>query len=189
MQVAGFWNPFVTGVQIIGTTAEQAAYVAPIEGQQWYDSTLENIDWYTGSAWTKGVPLGASTVWTPGLDQAGARATSAAVGRYSIIGNRCFVDFAVTCNAAGSAGSAILITGIPAALQFFVTGLSGGNKAQGSAVILDTGNTLYSVATCFASASTFAFQGYNTNAFMGQNVSFALAAGDHIEGNASWFLR
>lgn len=77
--VSGFWNPFITGVQIVSATTP----TSPAEGQQWYDSTLGRVLWHNGTDFLRGVAVEATgrtgVTWTRNTNQAVADSTNVAV--------------------------------------------------------------------------------------------------------------
>lgn len=95
---------------------------------------------------------GAATTFTPTLTQGVAVTTSAATGRYIIIGKLAIVTFNMTASASGTAGSAIVVGGIPGAVA---PQSSGGATALYVGVWGDTlsGNNRSGVAY-FQTAST-----------------------------------
>lgn len=119
------------------------------------------------------------TSWTPGLSQSGAVATSSASGDYIQLGTLVIARFALTASAAGTAGNAITVTGLPATAD-------ASGYAVGSARLSDVGTAIYGCVAYLASTTTLTFFGDNDLGALGQNPSFALASGDVITGTVTY---
>lgn len=61
--VGGFWNPDSTSLQVVGSAFPSS----PSEGQQFFDTAVDWVYWWNGSAWVVGLNLGAWISYTPTL--------------------------------------------------------------------------------------------------------------------------
>lgn len=126
--------------------------------------------------------------WTPGVSQAGARTVSGAVGESRVFGKFAHVKVSVTVTNAGTAGNAIQITGVPAALAAAATGIG---HPIGTMMFFDqSASAFYSGVAVFTSATTIEAlrDGAAGFAVIGVDPSIALAANDIISGTFTYRL-
>jgi hypothetical protein len=163
----------------------------PYEGQLYVDTTNNQLQVYSGSAWLPVGPYGTWTTFTPQLTQSANVTSSIAVGRYLVIGKMCMLHIRNVASASGSAGSAIQITNVPAAIAPLKTGAPNSTtdcSAVGSGYVLDSGTSFYAGVGYFHSST--AIRWYDASAAAGTeigfNPSFALASGDAV-GIDIWY--
>lgn len=124
--------------------------------------------------------------WTPVLSQNGVRTKTIEVARYTVIGNTVCLNVQMTCTDAGTAGSAIVISGLPAGLQ--PKAPYSQVRVIGSGVVLDVSVAYYAASVAAAAADDLRFVGYNVANAIGIAPSFALASGDIIGFQAMYEL-
>jgi hypothetical protein len=130
-------------------------------------------------AWAGPVDLAAWTAFTPELRQNGVVVPSTInAARYAIVGKTAFGQVRLTCNAAGTVGTDITISGIPAAIAPRLTNTF--TAACGSGEILDSGTSFYVGIAIAMSATAIGLQAHSTTGKIGSQPSFALANGDEI---------
>ena len=125
------------------------------------------------------VPAPVVTTWVPQLYQNGNRTSTVVYSRYYVLGKYAFVQVKLTCTAVGTAGNAVTVTGIPAAIapvNFDATLLA----ACGSGIVRRAAITNYDCTLSAASATDFQFITGANNGQVGVLPNFALANTDTI---------
>lgn len=120
---------------------------------------------------------GAWTDFTPGVTQSSALTVSVVFARYAIFGKTAIVQMQISISSAGSAGSAVVVTGIPAAIQPKQTGTE---VVCGSAVYLDSGTSYYNGHAIAASSTTMKLLVGERADYLGSSPNIAAASGDKV---------
>lgn len=179
-------GPVASDWTTVGNTADRpSGNGLPYDGQVFSNTQLDGIDVYEASsaAWLSAT-LRAGT-FTPQAYQNGNVSSSTAVGRYFLFGKLCFMHIRNVVSAAGSAGNAIQINNIPAAIAPLKTGQPNGpgdTSGVNVGYVLDNGSQYYPAHAYFTSSTTLSFYGVDvtTGLNIGVTPSFALASGDAI---------
>lgn len=172
--VTGFWNPYITSTQIIGTTTERNA-ASPLEGQQWYDTTLNQPYWWNGSAWVPGPPDN-WTAFTPSLTP-WVLNNGTLTGAYAKVGRTVNFKLELTVGSTTTFGTGVVFTGLP-----FTSDASW----WGTGMTLDTSAGVWAPCLWNTGASTnitpYALTSVNqmNNGGMTTTVPFTWAVGDYI---------
>jgi hypothetical protein len=163
---------------LVDTTS---SYAAPGVYQQ-----MEPVRLYN----TFGSPLipvaqGSWTAWTPGITQPGAVTFTTTYCEYLVIGKMAFVQARLAVTSAGTAGTGIVITGIPAGLEH----AQGTNyTALGQCFIIDSSaGAFYPGIVRLPTTNTIDFvDATGGGSLIGATPNFALASGDTIMFAANW---
>jgi len=86
--------------------ATSVGHIAYLEDVQAYYGTR-------GTTWSELFRLGAWTTWTPAFNQNGVKATTNVDSKYARLGRAVLIRADATCTAAGTAGNAVVISGLP----------------------------------------------------------------------------
>jgi len=145
----------------------------------------QDVDWLKQiiRAWDlDGVPQDFRAItraWVPVTHQNGVRSNTVTFARYAIVGKLAVVQAEVVLTQAGSAGSIITVSGLPAAIQHVNANASIGSVC-GSFKYDDTGTANYSgVAVALSADSTaFVVETGSGGGWLGIAPSLATANGD-----------
>ncbi len=175
--------------------ARSSAISSPVEGMVSHLNDTNCLGVYSGAAWSSigpahGVPLS----WTPVVQQGAGVAATINWAVYSRLGRWVFAQFHLSMTAGGSAGSAIIIGGIPVTAGG--TGFGVLNLGNCSIVDASDSNRVYPGQFNLESSTTLSLHGLSGGSAgdvqprMGEtsNDSFAvaLASGDTISGTFNY---
>jgi hypothetical protein len=170
--VTSSWtNPSAGGILDLATGA--------VLQESWTDGVASNLLWLGGTT-------GAWTAFTPTLTQSAGVAVTVANARYMILaGKTAIVQIQLAVTGSGTAGSAIVLGSIPAALAPRISGI-----LCGYFWYADTGTAYYVGATRMESTTTARFYVHNAAASspLGTTPSFGAANGDSFEVNMQYEL-
>lgn len=121
--------------------------------------------------------------WTPTVTQSVSVAATIIYARYITIGRLVLVECRLAITGTGTAGNAILVDGIPAA----IAPVHSGNQAdaRGTFIIFDASVGWYTGSLYPNSNSNIAFK-IDGGTIVGINPNFALANTDRIGFSAAW---
>jgi len=117
--------------------------------------------------------------WTPAIAQNGARTVTITYAKYWRTGGLCYVECNVTITNAGTAGNAIILSGLPIAP--ITTGL-----CVGTFMYTDAGTSLYVGAAYLQGVNDMEFYAHNLGSALGIAPSFATANTDVLRVSAFW---
>ena len=121
--------------------------------------------------------------WTPTITQSGNVTVTVNYARYVVLAQSVIVRAKLTVTGSGTAGNAVVIGGIPTAIQ---PANSGGLSIIGIGNIQDSGTAQYVGALWANTASDWRLIAHNQTNFVGVTPSFALANGDIIGFQAAY---
>lgn len=172
-------SPITTSGTLAVSKASQAAnqvYAGPASGAAAQPGFRALVPADLGGAWTS---------FTPGLDQNGARSATVVVARYAIFGKLAVVRVSLNVTGAGSAGSVVILTGIPAAIAPLDVSFT---RPVGQFVYYDTGTAYYVGAVIQVAPTQLKFLTDGRADYLGASPSFATANGDELHLTACWEL-
>mgnify|MGYP007071580961 CR=1 FL=1 len=129
----------------------------------------------------------AATAWTaftPTLTQSGSVTLTVNYARYRAVGKVANLQVMVTATGAGTVSNAVILGGIPSAVEPLQTGAS---RSVGSALVVDASTSVHYQANIITFSSTtmrFIASGY-TN-YWGVDPAIALANGDSISFSVTY---
>lgn len=116
--------------------------------------------------------------WTPTVTQSGLVSTTISYARYVTNGNIVAVLALINITGTGTANNAVIIGGIPAAIQPAHSGTS--LVVIGTMLVIDSGTAYYHGALVSSGITSWAALVHNGGAQIGVAPNFALANGDYI---------
>lgn len=123
--------------------------------------------------------------WTPTVTQSGAVTVTVSRARYMADGNTVHIYVELSVTGTGTAGNAITIGGIPAAVQPVI--VNGSDVSPlGTASVIDQGTQAYYGFLVASTAASWHIMDSNTRGQIGVNPSFALANTDIIAFRATY---
>lgn len=172
--------------------ARSSAISSPVEGMVTHLNDTNMLGVYSGAAWSHTGPMhGAPTSWTPVVQQGIGVAVTINWAAYRRVGRWVDAQFHVSCTAGGSAGSQILIGGLPVTAAG--AGVGAIHVGTGALVDASATNAVYAFHFNLESSTTLSLHSYagasETEPRLGHtnNDAFgaALASGDTIGGTFS----
>lgn len=132
----------------------------------------------------RGFCVGDWQSWTPTVQQSGSVAVTVAYAKYTTVNDLVILNANLAITGTGTAGNAIVISGIPAAVQIETAGL---DFAIGSVIVLDTSVPVrYEGSVTPFGASDLRFRSNGNAGLIGAQPSFGLASGDTIGFTVSY---
>lgn len=122
--------------------------------------------------------------WSPTLTQSGSVTFTTAYARYVTLGRLVMIECRLQITGTGTAGNAIIVGGIPAAIAPAQTGNQA--DARGSWTFLDSGNTWYVGSLYPGPSNNLGFMSYGNGNLLGITPNFALANNDRLGFHAVW---
>lgn len=166
---------------------DTALSVPKAEGMVAYLLDTNRFTVYTGSAWSTVGPVhGAPTAWTPTVSQPGAVTVTVSRASYWRVGRLVTCEMYLAVTGAGSAGNAVIIGGLPAAM------VASNALAWGSGFLFDASTGIFfqwlSVAESSTTVALFGTaSAAPTNPRLGvTGFTVGLASGDLIVGGFSY---
>ena len=174
-------------------TRDTALSTVKAEGMCAFLLDTNTLTVYSGAAWSTIGPLhGVPTDWTPTVTQSGAVTVTENWAVYSRFGRWIHAQFHVSCTASGTAGSAIIIGGLPATAAGAGIGVL--HLGVGAFVDASDTNRTYPFAFNLESSTTLSLHKDSTigdiQPRLGETgndaFALALASGDTIGGTFSY---
>lgn len=126
------------------------------------------------------------TSFTPTASQGASLTMSGLIAEYIIIGKTVHVHIEFSVTSAGTAGNAIVIASIPAAIAPLRSGGGYGTDAGGGIIMDASPQTGYAVRALFNNTTTMQFWSNLGTNFLGVNPALTLASGDLIHINLTY---
>lgn len=115
--------------------------------------------------------------FVPTAAQGAALTVTVTYARYKRIGKTLLVQLRLAFGSAGTAGSALGVTGMPATVA---PARSGDLRICGTAVFHDNGTAYYVLGVEWNSPTVLNFYGYNATGYFGADPAVTVASGDAL---------
>lgn len=128
----------------------------------------------------QGAVVGERTAWTPTVTQTAGITLTSYSSIYVPIGPLVYLNAHITLGSAGTAGSHIIVSGLPVTIRPIETG---GYFTIGNFSFGDAGTNSYAGSAVYTATDTIKLLAHATGDYLGSGPSFAVASGDILSIN------